>query len=554
MATVTKPIALDESFNTTEQTPRNLADVLAEGIGDLVSAVSRIAPQTVYDELDKLNDVQITSATSGQVLKWNGSKWINANESGGGATITLTVSCDSAFQGETVTISKGGVSLTESVGAGLSVSFTVPELGTWTISNSLNANTDTIDIQFYGNYTYSLIALPDGSTITPTDDIQILLHCANIWDKNYTTLSELLADTTTLSAVISSNNAIDYLVRSTTFAGGGLVPKMTSNTTPSGVASSKTEISSIRSAWYAFDNDDTTYYCSTGTDATGEYLRYDFGSKKKISSFKVYPRYRDANQDLALKSYKIQGSDDNFVSDVHDLFSETLSNTNVGLITRTLTTEGNYRYYQLIATSDTYNSNHQLQIFTLQFYSENACDNATFMSYIGLNNYASNTLLADSTWKGAIWGSAYKESVLNVKVPTMTDNTTPSGECFANNNSADAYKAFSGSSALSWLATTTSGLSIGYKFTKPVTIYMAEITNNTSGERRINAGAKFERSDDNSTWTTLFTTTSPMTTYPIRYMDFANIGSGQYIRLSNISSPTLAPQIFEMQFYGRADV
>ena len=85
MATVTKPIALDESFNTTEQTPRNLADVLAEGIGDLISAISQISPQTTYDELDKLEDVQITSATSGQVLKWNGSKWVNANESGGGS-------------------------------------------------------------------------------------------------------------------------------------------------------------------------------------------------------------------------------------------------------------------------------------------------------------------------------------------------------------------------------------------------------------------------------------------------------------------------------------
>lgn len=35
---VTKPIALDESFNTTEETPRNIADVLAEGLNDIANA------------------------------------------------------------------------------------------------------------------------------------------------------------------------------------------------------------------------------------------------------------------------------------------------------------------------------------------------------------------------------------------------------------------------------------------------------------------------------------------------------------------------------------
>lgn len=39
MSEVTKPIALDESLHTTESTPRNLADVLAEGLSDLADSV-----------------------------------------------------------------------------------------------------------------------------------------------------------------------------------------------------------------------------------------------------------------------------------------------------------------------------------------------------------------------------------------------------------------------------------------------------------------------------------------------------------------------------------
>lgn len=40
MATVTKPIALDESINTTELSPRNIADVLAQELSGIASAIS----------------------------------------------------------------------------------------------------------------------------------------------------------------------------------------------------------------------------------------------------------------------------------------------------------------------------------------------------------------------------------------------------------------------------------------------------------------------------------------------------------------------------------
>ena len=367
----------------------------------------------VSSTLAGLTDTNISTPTNGQVLKYNSTsqKWENGADSG--AVITLTVSCDSAFQGETVTISKGGTSLTESVGAGLSVSFTVPELGTWTISNSLNSNTDTIDIQFYGNYTYSLIAIPDGSTVTPTDDIQTLLNCANIWDKNYTTLSELLADTTTLQTVISSNNAIDYLVRSTTWA----------------------------------------------TDM---------------------------------------------------------------------------------------------------------CADSTAMSYIGLNNYASNTLLADSTWASAICNSTYFESVLNVKVPTMTSNNTPSGQCVSNKSAQSGYgdtydyfRAFDGDTttytALMYNASTSDGY-LGYDFGRAVKIYLMTFAHYGESPTRL-ATAKIQISNDLSTFTDMSNTiTFPQDTdikqvistpQSARYWllgNMVNNGNGTHLRIN------------EIQFYGRADV
>lgn len=76
----------------------------------------------------------------------------------------------------------------------------------------------TIELEKWGNYPVELIDTPDGATVTPIDDVQTWLHCANIWDKSYTTIAEVIADKTTLNALVQNENANDYLVRSTTFS------------------------------------------------------------------------------------------------------------------------------------------------------------------------------------------------------------------------------------------------------------------------------------------------------------------------------------------------
>lgn len=353
MATVTKPIALDESLNTTEATPRNIADVLAEGIGDLIHAVSQIAPQTVYD-LDDLGDVDITSPSNGQVLKYNGTsqKWENGTGGGSGDSVSWTqiqqtgtkiaeieingVTTDvyaptgggfsalliiTAGTGLTVTASKGGDTYTATEISTGTYEVSVDSAGTWTVSDG--SNTATVAVSASTTYYVTLSSVPDGRTVLPTDDVSIWLACGQR-SEAYTTLSQVLADSTCLSALISDNNAMDYLVRSTTWA-----------------------------------------------------------------------------------------------SDV--------------------------------------------------------CGDSSAMSYIGLNNYASNTLLADSTWCSAICNSTYFESVLNVKVPTMTSNTTPSGECFGSSfyGTGDEYwRAFDGNKAGGgWSSNSNQTQYIGYKFTEFVKIY-----------------------------------------------------------------------------------
>lgn len=261
-------------------------------------------------------------------------------------------------------------------------------------------------------------SIPDGKTVVPTDDIQILLKCAGVKNKDYTTINELLADSDSLATVIESENAIDYLVRSTTLA----------------------------------------------SDVT-------------------------ANQ--------------------------------------------------------------------------------TAMTDIGQNNYAANTLLADETWRTAICNSTYFESVLNVKVPKMTDNTHPSGQCMGSSlySGSNYYIAFDG--GYSNGVYMASGLPIAsyrltYKFDSPVKIYKAVVS--TWGHQNYWYEYAIFGSNDNSSFDRLSeindrpvrTSVDELTTTNI----FITDDDYEYIsiQITNSNGNTCYTPNYggfvvrEAQFYGRVDI
>ena len=245
--------------------------------------------------------------------------------------------------GCTVTLTKGAktVNCTE-VSSGV-YEGAIDEYGTWAVNNvtlgyTRNFTVDAVKV-------YNLSFIPDGRTITPVNDVQTLLHCAGIFDKAYTVLSQLLADTASLYSVITDNNAIDYLVRSTSFANGitgdstamtyigsdnyaantllsdntwlaaicnsayfefvlnAKVPSMTGYTSPSGEVI-YTSTSGSNPAWYAFDGDASRsgVYVS---GATPGYIGYKFTSNTRVYKSVVQPhiQYNNAN-------YQIQGSTD----------------------------------------------------------------------------------------------------------------------------------------------------------------------------------------------------------------------------------------------------
>lgn len=245
--------------------------------------------------------------------------------------------------------------------------------------------------------------IPDGSTVTPTDDVQIWLNCADIWDETYTTINEVLADSTTLATIISDNNAVDYMVRSTTW------------------------VSAI-------------------------------------------------------------------------------------------------------------------------------VTNSTAMTDISNDNYCASTLLGNDTWCHAIVTSTYFTTVLNVSVPNMTSNTTPSGEVLFNNNvtsggspGTEYYKLFSGTPQVVGTSSSTPSQYFGYDFSNAVELNRVDIMGYySSGTCTITV----EYSDDKSTWTSVKTISYNMSE-SLQEFSVANSASHRYwrINVTNIDASSIAFK--QIQFYAR---
>lgn len=324
-------------------------------------------------------------------------------------TAPITISTTSTeFYGLTITVTKGGstVGTTAFSNAG-SASFTAHETGefTFTVTYSGENYTSSVTVSEETTYSTSIDAIPEGSTVTPTDDIQTWLECAGITDKSYTTVSEVLADSTTLLALMSDSNAVDYLVRSTTFA----------------------------------------------TDI---------------------------------------------------------------------------------------------------------CADSTAMTDIGANNYCADTLLADSTWLTAICNSTYFESVLNVKVPTMTSNTTPSGEAGASAvyQTYDAWLAFDGNDSSQWLNELNSSY-IYYKFTASKCIKKVVFINPTGGGGYKVATYQISASNDGSDWTNLTDELTAAQTGDLQQVTINNTNSYLYYRFYILSTYYANHNgLSTLQFYGREDV
>lgn len=409
---------------------------------------------------------------------------------------TINLSFDDDFRGQTVTCINGGTTITKvAPSSGNTMIFYPPTTGTWDISSTIGGTPYYTSAEVTSLSTpvpATLNVRPDGKTVTPTDDISIWLACAGI-NKNYTTLAEVLADSTTLLTLLSDNNACDYLVRSKSWAtANGNVPIMTSNTTPSGEVVCDTTMATGTSAsdyYLLFDGAPSLGKVGLAPATTGyQYFGYDFGEKVTVKKVGIW----NSQTSGALANMSIIASDDGITW--NEILSIGSYSNTATCAEQTFAINGNtaYKMWAVKCQKGTSPSN---ALGGIQFYLLNEaaglCDNSTAMTDIGANDYCAETLLSDLIWCNAICNSAHFESVLTIKVPTMTGATTPSGEASAISNYSNYFpwKAFNPNEPTGWVPDGTGQYNVGdwlrYDFVNSVAVSKAVVSYINTGTNNL---------------------------------------------------------------------
>lgn len=189
------------------------------------------------------------------------------------------------------------------------------------------------------------------------------------------------------------------------------------------------------------------------------------------------------------------------------------------------------------------------------------------MYKLGQCNYCANLLLFDETWRNYICNSYYYYSVLNVSNPMMTDNITPSGECFCvPDNNVNAYKAFDHSQDNVYILSSQiySDSFIGYKFPKIVNVYKIGIAVPfESYQMNSNINMTIQGSRDGISWDDILVVNDYIPTAQDDY-DFYNVAAtSMYYRvlfskpMRTVATPTgtyYQSAVTEVAIYGREDI
>ena len=219
---------------------------------------------------------------------------------------------------------------------------------------------------------------------------------------------------------------------------------------------------------------------------------------------------------------------------------------------------------EVLADSVTYNallgdSNACAYMKRSTTWSTDICTSQYAMNLLGQYDTACDALLSDSTWASAIANSTYWESVLITKVPTMTSDTTPSGECLIDGTptgNAVPYKAFDGDSSTFChpVNLTSDAGYIGYKFPYKVIVEKIAITPRyIGGQSGFVKGFVFAGSNDGVTYTDLYSGTHANDGNKEIYTVPNTTAYQYFIVRRNGASYTGdgSMQIVELQFYGR---
>ena len=278
-----------------------------------------------------------------------------------------------------------------------------------------------------------------------------------------------------------------------------LVPILTSNTGSDGGEASATNPRTDGSyePFRAFDNNESTRYEAINNSSTKSLLKYKFVTPTCVNRLHfILGSGRTIN-------VKVVASNDGTTW-------TTLKTANDYSGNNTVTFENNdyYLYYGLDMTPV---SGGNVAVTTLQFY-------------------------------------GYQ---LEGLVPTMTSNTTPSGEAFDGNSSTNAYIAFNGITSDCIAPSSLANAWVGYDFKVPVTINSVSARGWADGGKDTINEFVVEGSKNKTEWTSIYNG-KHSTTHQLEQFSFVNDKAYRYIRFRILSNHNgnSAYNISMVQLYG----
>ena len=531
----------------------NDEEVTATGAGtDTLIGIPVHNPSSAYELTVKMNGLTSPSQT------------VNTPVNSGAISDVITVNFanihivyDDNFRGQDLSITDGTHTASPAPKfptTGNVMDIYVPYTGDWTLEatdpvsgDTFNSSPNPVPItSLTQSINVGLYVIPDGEKVTPTDDIETWLLCADIKDTGYTTLEEVLNDEEVLIKVLTDENATQYLKRSKTFINAGLVPIMTDNTHPSG----QVIYSSSYSSYPAYQIFDGTSTPGSTNEGVGGYIGFDFGTPTKISKAKI----TSGNTGV----YKVQAYINGSWEDVATL-SPSVIHTDYEVEFDPVTAE-KFRFLCESLSSGSRCGFDEAQFFP---WKEGITENELAMQAIGSYDVAANILLSDSDWESALGSSDYGTDVFNTKVPKMTSNSAPSGAAscssyYNNNDDFNAYKAFhldpltSNADTRGWLpAASQSNQWVQYDFgeSKEVSVW-ALSTDYGSGDKTFTLTASNDSSF--SSPVTLGTITAKADNYSTIHSPHVGDGTPyRYYRVTISGTTDNSAQGIRCQFYGR---
>ncbi|RPK28779.1 hypothetical protein [Paenibacillus xylanexedens] len=314
-----------------------------------------------------------------------------------------------------------------------------------------------------------------------------------------------------------------------------LIPKMTSNTTPSGVVQTSNNRDTTYVGWRAFDKQfDIPNSWATATNVTSAWINYTFTTSKQIQMYSI----RSYDQSFSPKSWTFEGSNDGTTWDILDIRNNELI-WGTGTSTRRVFTFSNNKSY----------IRYRLNISGVVGQSYLIIEEIEMFEIINQNK-----ILLSSDDKGR---SVKKGMLVDSNViPAHSSNASPNGGLVNTNNTvpSTAYTLFDGNSSNNLTFGLMTNVWVSYEFPSPKTI--AKYTLIVTGASSINRAPrewKFEGSNDGVIWTQLDYQNEPSNNWTMgvkRSFTITNTIKFKFYRvfiiLSNNGSST-APSLSEIE-------